>query len=201
MRGSRGPVVRPIVKRRLVKKKVLGKLTFANVVACIALFVALGGASYAAFKLPKNSVGAKQLKKNAVTPAKLSQASKSAIAGPAGPRGVTGPQGPTGSEGPKGTPGVSATSLLAHVGPNGELLSGSGVTKVEPLEGAGNYAVEFNRDVSGCNYQATPALVAGVNTATAAPLEDVPDGVFVATFNLSPVSNADRPFYLAVFCP
>jgi hypothetical protein len=28
-------------------------LSFANVVACLALFVALGGASYAAFKLPK----------------------------------------------------------------------------------------------------------------------------------------------------
>jgi hypothetical protein len=39
-------------------KKITRPLTFANVVACLALFVALGGASYAAFKLPKNSVGA-----------------------------------------------------------------------------------------------------------------------------------------------
>ena len=46
-------------------------LTFANVVACLALFVALGGASYAAFKLPKNSVGTKQIKNNAVTAAKI----------------------------------------------------------------------------------------------------------------------------------
>jgi hypothetical protein len=49
-----------------------GKLTFSNVIACVALFVALGGASYAAFQLPRNSVGAKHLKKGAVTPAKLS---------------------------------------------------------------------------------------------------------------------------------
>jgi hypothetical protein len=35
--------------------------------ATIAVFIALGGASYAALKLPKNSVGTKQLKKNAVT--------------------------------------------------------------------------------------------------------------------------------------
>jgi len=48
-----------------------GRLTYANVVATIALFIALGGASYAAIKLPKNSVGTKQLKKNAVTGAKL----------------------------------------------------------------------------------------------------------------------------------
>jgi hypothetical protein len=41
-------------------------LSFANVISVMALFVALGGASYAAVTLPKNSVGAKQIKKNAV---------------------------------------------------------------------------------------------------------------------------------------
>jgi hypothetical protein len=54
------------------------KFTFANVVATLALFIALGGASYAALKLPKNSVGAKQLKKNAVTEAKIKNESVSA---------------------------------------------------------------------------------------------------------------------------
>ena len=38
----------------------------ALVVACIALAIALGGTSYAAVTLPRNSVGTKQLKKNAV---------------------------------------------------------------------------------------------------------------------------------------
>jgi hypothetical protein len=46
-------------------------LTYANAVATLALFVALGGASYAAIKLPKNSVGTKQIKKNAVTGPKV----------------------------------------------------------------------------------------------------------------------------------
>jgi hypothetical protein len=41
-------------------------LSFANVISVIALFVALGGASYAAVTLPKNSVGARQIKKNGV---------------------------------------------------------------------------------------------------------------------------------------
>jgi hypothetical protein len=43
----------------------------AMVVALIALFVAMGGGAYAAFKLPKNSVGTPQLKKNAVTGRKI----------------------------------------------------------------------------------------------------------------------------------
>jgi hypothetical protein len=47
------------------------KLTFANVVSCLALFVALGSGAVAASQLGKNSVGTKQLKKNAVTKAKI----------------------------------------------------------------------------------------------------------------------------------
>lgn len=42
------------------------RLTYANVAATVALFVSLGGASYAAFALPSNSVGTKQLQLGAV---------------------------------------------------------------------------------------------------------------------------------------
>src|SRR5215218_4255746 len=49
------------------------KLSYANVIATIALFIALGGAAVAA-GLPKNSVGANQLKRGAVTAAKLKKA-------------------------------------------------------------------------------------------------------------------------------
>ena len=45
-------------------------LTPSLVISMVALFVALGGASYAAVKIPKNSVGAAQIKKNAVTSAR-----------------------------------------------------------------------------------------------------------------------------------
>src|SRR5829696_611201 len=41
-------------------------LSFANLVSLMALFVALGGTTYAAVTLPKNSVGQKQIKKRAV---------------------------------------------------------------------------------------------------------------------------------------
>jgi hypothetical protein len=47
------------------------KLTYSNVIASLALFVALGGAAVAATKLPKNSVGTQQLKANAVSAAKI----------------------------------------------------------------------------------------------------------------------------------
>src|SRR5215471_17935537 len=87
------------------------------VVAIIALIVALGGTSYAAFTLPKNSVGTKQLKKNsvtgqrinrnAVTSAKVRNGSLLAAdfkAGqlPAGPKGDKGDPGPKGDTGPAG---------------------------------------------------------------------------------------------------
>jgi hypothetical protein len=42
-----------------------------NTLALLALFVALGGTTYAATALPNNSVGTKQLKKNAVTSPKI----------------------------------------------------------------------------------------------------------------------------------
>ena len=43
----------------------------AMIVACVALFVAMGGTSYAAVTLAANSVGAKQIKNSAVTTAKV----------------------------------------------------------------------------------------------------------------------------------
>jgi hypothetical protein len=46
-------------------------LSYSNVVSTICLFILLGGGAYAAVKLPKNSVGTKQLKRNAVTGVKV----------------------------------------------------------------------------------------------------------------------------------
>ena len=52
-------------------KSLGSRLTFSNLVSMIALCVALGGVSYAAVTLPRHSVGAEQLRRNAVKPAKL----------------------------------------------------------------------------------------------------------------------------------
>ena len=50
----------------------------AMIVACVALFIAMGGTSYAAATLAANSVGTKQIKKNAVTSAKIKSAAVTA---------------------------------------------------------------------------------------------------------------------------
>jgi hypothetical protein len=56
--------------RRSTLRRFVPRPTYANVIATIALFVALGGVAVAA-GLPKNSVGVKQLKRGAVTPVKI----------------------------------------------------------------------------------------------------------------------------------
>jgi hypothetical protein len=59
-------------------------LSYSNVVSTICLFILLGGGAYAAVKLPKNSVGTKQLKKNAVKGSKVADGSLTSadISGP-----------------------------------------------------------------------------------------------------------------------
>jgi hypothetical protein len=51
-------------------KRILQHLR-SNAVGYLALFVALGGTSYAAFSLPAGSVGARQIKNHTITPVKL----------------------------------------------------------------------------------------------------------------------------------
>lgn len=51
------------------------RLTYANLISSLALFLALGGVGYAATQLPKNSVGTQQIKKNAVTTVKIKNGS------------------------------------------------------------------------------------------------------------------------------
>jgi hypothetical protein len=93
-------------------------LSFANAIAALALFVALGGASYAAVNLPANSVGAKQIKTRAVSLRKISPAARSALRGQngdPGPQGAKGDPGPQGAKGDKGDPG-----LPGPAGPKGD---------------------------------------------------------------------------------
>ena len=96
-------------------------------IALLALFVAMGGTSYAAFKLPKNSVGAKQIKANAVNSSKV--ANRSLLAGdfkagqlPAGAQGIQGPKGDPcpasdpNCKGPKGDTGAQGPGALSFDG-------------------------------------------------------------------------------------
>ena len=61
-----------------MRQRLLPRLTFANVISVLALFVALGGVSYAAVTLPAHSVGTLQLKKNAVTLSKIAPHARAA---------------------------------------------------------------------------------------------------------------------------
>jgi hypothetical protein len=48
-----------------------GRLSYANVVSTLCLFLVLGGGAYAATKIPKNAVGTAQLKNGSVTGQKV----------------------------------------------------------------------------------------------------------------------------------
>jgi hypothetical protein len=99
------------------------RLSYANVMSSIAVFLVLGGAAVAATQLPKNSVGTKQLKKSAVTSVKVKNGSLqqtdfaqgTLIQGPKGDTGKRGPKGATGATGPTGPQGVpGATNVVVR---------------------------------------------------------------------------------------
>ena len=76
--------------------------SFPTVISLLALFIALGGTSYAALALPRNSVGAAQLKKGAVRSADVKNRSLRAVDFRRSALPV-GPQGPPGAPGADGT--------------------------------------------------------------------------------------------------
>jgi hypothetical protein len=88
-------------------------------VALLALFVALGGTSYAAARLPANSVGSKQLQNRAVTYKKIAPATRKRL------RGLRGHAGPAGSQGPAGLATALAGGDLVGSFPDPKLRAGS----------------------------------------------------------------------------
>jgi hypothetical protein len=181
-------------------KRLRARLTYANVMATIAVFIALGGASYAALKLPKNSVGTKQLKKGAVSLNKIKRAARTEL------------KGQKGDQGPQGAPGVPATRIFAHVlgqtgvGEKAVVSAGNGVTGVT-MPSAGSYMVQFDRSLSGC------ALLATVGSGVPSGTQDVssPASVAVANITKSDPTQAlvettyqgaflPRSFFIAAFC-
>src|SRR3954470_9077328 len=93
------------------------RLSYANVTATLALFIALGGSSYAALKLPKNSVTTVQVKNGSLLAKDFKKGQvkrgRTGADGPAGPqgeqglRGIGGPTGPIGPVGPAGADGAA----------------------------------------------------------------------------------------------
>jgi hypothetical protein len=135
-------------------------VSFANVVSLIALFVALGGSSYAAVKLSKNSVKSKHIAKGEVRAADLARNSVSsgkvtdgsllvqdfATSTRTALKGDQGPKGDAGPPGAKGDPGAPAPEAWALY--NGfALVAGEGVTSITQAAIAGQYRVVFEQTV------------------------------------------------------
>jgi hypothetical protein len=122
-----------------------------NLIAYVALFVALGGTSYAAINLPANSVGSRQLKPGAVTASKVKPHSLlrsnfkegelgAGLPGPAGAPGAAGHDGAAGAAGTAGAAGHDGAS--GAPGTDGKtVLSGSGVPGAG-LGSAGDYYID-----------------------------------------------------------
>jgi hypothetical protein len=89
------------------------RLSYSNVIATLALFVALGGAAVAA-GLPRHSVGAKQLKRGAVTTAALRK--QAVTSGKLAPKSVIGGKLAPNSVGPGniGNGAVTSAKLAAN---------------------------------------------------------------------------------------
>lgn len=136
----------------------------------LALFVALGGTSYAAVGLPNNSVGTPQLKNNAVTSLKVKNLSVSGVdlasnavtsikvkdrslrgidfaagqipAGPPGPAGPAGPTGPAGPIGPTGPTGpAGAVSSITLQYEKGAAVADNSFGNVQVLCPSGQKAI------------------------------------------------------------
>jgi hypothetical protein len=175
------------------------RLTYANVVASLALFVALGGTGYAALELPRNSVGSAQIKERAVGSSEIrnrsirsSDLSKSARERLRGQRGPTGPAGPSGA------------AFRAAISSGGARVLGN-ATNSSHQGGTNVYSVEFAQDMTNCVYTAVLASV------QAGPqLEQPPAGritvasgggnkVIVTTFGVDGTAT-ESPFHLTASC-
>ena len=101
-------------------------LRYSNVMATIAVFIAIGGTGYAALRLPRHSVGHAQLRSNAVTSINVRNGSLLARdfragqlpAGPKGAKGDRGSKGSTGSRGPIGPTGAAGPTASAVAATN-----------------------------------------------------------------------------------
>jgi hypothetical protein len=145
-------------------------LTYANVVASLALFLALGGAAYAATQLPKNSVGTGQLKNGAVTSSKIAKKARNQLRGQTGAQGPQGPQGKVGKTGPKGTTGAKGgTGVKGDTGAAGTNGIGPAFevfTENRSIEAGGNIIAAENLAAGAYVISADVAVEAGVAATT-----------------------------------
>jgi hypothetical protein len=160
------------------------RLTFANTTAALALFISLGGVSWAAATLPNGSVGSRQLQANAVSTRNVidgSLLSRDFKRGelPRGAAGLTGAPGLPGPKGDKGDPGPR--------GPSGA-TGGSG-----PAGPAGPTGAPGPTGVSGWQFVISERNVLGAPNHTAGEWEsDCPAGKKVLGGGVTAGNGGDR---------
>jgi hypothetical protein len=102
-----------------VLSKLRAHLTYANVMATVAVFIALGGSTYAAItvtgkNVKDSSLTGKDIKNSSLTTSDIKNRSLLARDFKAGqlPAGPTGPKGPTGPPGQPGASGLSGREVV-----------------------------------------------------------------------------------------
>lgn len=189
-------------------------------VALLALLIALGGTSYAAVQLPRNSVGTPQLRAKAVTPAKLSHKVRAqlATAGVPGPQGAAGPKGDPGAKGDPGdqgalgptSAGVGGVNLTVTPATGTPAFSTTTVTLPQPgkvlvlvmgtfsvrCTAAGDCGRQITAQVGGTTVPgafATVASTAGVETTQTLNSAGILTGVPAGTHTVTIASRITGP--------
>jgi hypothetical protein len=170
------------------------RLTFANLTSTIALFIALGGTSYAAMSITSadietNAVGKSEIRTGAVGKSEVrsgaagksevrrnavgrSEISTDGVAKPEIAKDAVGTEEiADGGVEPADLSAASRAALTlgrANVASDGTAVGGN-AKAVAHTAASGIYAVEFDRDVSACTYGATLAAVKNGTTVEPAP--------------------------------
>lgn len=186
------------------------RLSYANVISSLALFIALGGTSYA-LTLPRNSVGSAQIRTAAAGASEIRAGGVRStevrnrslgvqdisLGARESLRGKAGPPGPTGATGPSGV------TYRAAIAASGRQQQGNALNH-GPRSGTLNeFIVGFGRSVDDCVSTATLARVQG-GTPTTPPAGRITVGresgqVVISTFDAA--GNPQRlPFHLIVAC-
>ena len=192
------------------------KLSYANVMATIAVFVSLGGGAYAALRVTGREVVNSSLRGADVRNGSLTgrdirdrsigarDLARGAIRqGPQGATGATGSQGRPGPPGATGPQGASAREHWAVVGLNGAILEGSPGATVD-RQGPGVYFVRWGVDVSRCAAVVTAGRPAADGTHSPIPREYGVVGVLEQTVRVETIRHdgqtVDASFNVIVTC-